>query len=68
MQLAQSLCHGTVATNVTREDAGMQALHDNPQLLSLLQHGLSNRSGDAEDVEEDDDHDATPGNMNCRVN
>lgn len=46
----------------------MQALHDNPQLLDLLRHGLGSRPGNAENVEEDEADDDTPGNINCRVN
>lgn len=43
----------------------LQALHDNPQLLTLLQRGLASRQGEAEQTDEDDD---APGDINCRVN
>ncbi|KAL0042807.1 hypothetical protein WJX79_000477 [Trebouxia sp. C0005] len=42
-----------------------QALHDNPQLLSLLQRGLASRQGDADHTNEGDE---TAGDINCRVN
>jgi len=43
-------------------DDWLQALHDNPQLLSLLQRGLASRQSDA------DEEDETAGDINCRVN
>lgn len=42
-----------------------QALHDNPQLLSLLQRGLASRQSDADHANEEDE---TAGDINCRVN
>ncbi|KAL0048474.1 hypothetical protein WJX82_004068 [Trebouxia sp. C0006] len=42
-----------------------QALHDNPQLLSLLQRGLASRQTDADRADEEDE---TAGDINCRVN
>lgn len=43
----------------------LQALHDNPQLLTLLQRGLASRQGDADQTDEEDE---APGDINCRVN
>ena len=47
------------------DESHVQALHDNPQLLTLLQWGLAGRQGDPEQT---DDEDQTPGDINCRVN
>jgi len=46
-------------------DVWLQALHDNPQLLSLLQRGLASRQTDADRADEEDE---TAGDINCRVN
>lgn len=51
--------------HVMSMDVWLQALHDNPQLLSLLQRGLASRQSEADHANEEDE---TAGDINCRVN